>query len=38
MIRQGTLASVRTLDTRYSQVNTKQPFIARIKIAPVKDG
>jgi hypothetical protein len=38
MIRQGTLASVRTLDTRYAQVNTKQPFIARIKIAPVKEG
>jgi hypothetical protein len=38
MVRQGTLASVRALDTRYAQVNTKQPFIARIKIAPVKDG
>jgi hypothetical protein len=38
MVRQGTLASVRPLDTRYSQVNTKQPFIARIKIAPVKEG
>jgi len=38
MIRQGTLASVRSLDTRYSQVNTKSPFIARIKIAPVKEG
>ena len=38
MVRQGTLASVRSLDTRYSQVNTKQPFIARIKIAPVKEG
>ena len=38
MVRQGTLASVRALDTRYSQVNTKQPFIARIKIAPVKEG
>ena len=38
MVRQGTLASVRALDTRYSQVNTKQPFIARIKITPVKEG
>src|SRR5208283_3206787 len=28
LVRQGTLASVRSLDTRYSQVNTKQPFIA----------
>ena len=37
MIRAGTLASVRALDTRYSQVNTKSPFIARIKIAPVKN-
>jgi hypothetical protein len=38
LVRQGTLASVRALDTRYAQVNTKQPFIARIKIAPVKEG
>ena len=38
MLRQGTLASVRALDTRYAQVNTKSPFIARIKIAPVKEG
>jgi hypothetical protein len=38
MVRQGTLASVRSLDTRYAQVNTKHPFIARIKIAPVKEG
>ncbi len=38
MVRAGTLASVRSLDTRYSQVNTKSPFIARIKIAPVKEG
>jgi hypothetical protein len=38
MVRQGTLASVRSLDTRYSQVNTKSPFIARIKITPVKEG
>ncbi len=37
MLRQGTLASVRSLDTRYAQVNTKSPFIARIKIAPVKE-
>ena len=38
MVRAGTLASVRSLDTRYAQVNTKHPFIARIKIAPVKEG
>ena len=38
MVRQGTLASVRSLDTRYAQVNTKSPFIARIKITPVKEG
>ena len=38
MVRQGKLASVRALDTRYSQVNPKSPFIARIKIAPVKEG
>ena len=38
LVRQGTLASVRALDTRYAQVNTKSPFIARIKIAPVKEG
>jgi hypothetical protein len=25
------------LDTRYSQVNTKSPFIARVKIIPVKE-
>jgi len=37
MVRAGTLTSVRSLDTRYSQVNTKSPFIARIKIAPVKE-
>jgi hypothetical protein len=37
MVRAGTLASVRSLDTRYSQVNTKSPFIARIKIAQVKE-
>jgi len=37
MVRQGTLASVRALDTRYAQVNTKSPFVARIKIAPVKE-
>jgi hypothetical protein len=38
MVRQGTLASVRSLDTRYSQVNQKSPFIARIKISLVKEG
>jgi hypothetical protein len=38
LVRQATLASVRSLDTRYAQVNTKSPFIARIKIAPVKEG
>ena len=37
MVREGTLANVRSLDTRYSQVNTKSPFIARIKITPVKE-
>ncbi len=37
MIRAGTLANVRSLDTRYSQVNTKSPFVARIKITPVKE-
>jgi len=37
MVRQGTLANVRSLDTRYAQVNTKSPFIAHIKIAPVKE-
>ena len=38
LVRQGTLSGVRALDTRYSQVNTKSPFIARIKITPVKEG
>jgi hypothetical protein len=38
LVRQGKLASVRTLDTRYAQVNQKSPFIARIKITPVKEG
>jgi len=38
LVRQGKLSSVRALDTRYSQVNQKSPFIARIKIAPVKEG
>ena len=38
MVRQGTLANVRSLDTRYSQVNQKSPFIARVKITPVKEG
>jgi hypothetical protein len=38
MVRQGTLANARSLDTRYSQVNTKSPFITRIKITPVKEG
>jgi len=38
MVRQGTLANVRSLDTRYAQVNQKSPFVARIKIAPVKEG
>ena len=38
LVRKGTLSGVRSLDTRYSQVNTKSPFIAHIKIAPVKDG
>ena len=38
MVRQGTLANVRSLDTRYAQVNQKSPFIARIKITPVKEG
>ena len=38
MVRAGTLASVRALDTRYAQVNQKSPFIARIKITPVKEG
>ncbi len=37
MVRAGTLANVRSLDTRYSQVNTKSPFVARIKITPVKE-
>jgi hypothetical protein len=37
MVRQGKLASVRALDTLYSQVNQKSPFIARIKITPVKE-
>ena len=37
LVRQGKLAGVRSLDTRYSQVNTKSPFIARIKITPVKE-
>jgi hypothetical protein len=31
------LSGARALDIRYSQVNTKSPFIARIKIAPVKN-
>ncbi len=38
MVRAGTLAGVRALDTRYAQVNQKSPFVARIKIAPVKEG
>ena len=38
LVRQGKLSSVRALDTRYAQVNQKSPFIARIKIAPVKEG
>jgi hypothetical protein len=37
MMRQGTLSGVRALDIRYAQVNQKSPFIARIKIAPVKE-
>jgi hypothetical protein len=38
LVRQGKLSSVRSLDIRYSQVNQKSPFIARIKITPVKEG
>ena len=38
MVRKGTLSGVRALDTRYSQVNQKSPFIARIKISLVKEG
>ena len=38
MVRQGTLANVRSLDTRYAQVNQKSPFIAHVKITPVKEG
>lgn len=38
LVRKGTLANVRSLDTRYAQVNQKPPFIARIKITPVKEG
>jgi hypothetical protein len=38
LVRKGTLAGVRAPDTRYAQVNQKSPFIARIKIAPVKEG
>jgi hypothetical protein len=38
MMRQGMLSGVRALDTRYAQVNTKSPFVARIKITPVKEG
>jgi hypothetical protein len=38
MLRKTTLSSVRSLDTRYANVNQKSPFIARIKIAPVKEG
>jgi hypothetical protein len=38
MVRAGTLANVRSLDTRYAQVNQKSPFITRIKITPVKEG
>jgi hypothetical protein len=38
LVRKGTLSGVRSLDTRYAQVNQKSPFIARIKIAPVKEG
>jgi hypothetical protein len=38
LIRKGSLSGARALDTRYSQVNIKQPFIARIKITPVKEG
>ena len=37
LVRKGTLANVRSLDTRYSQVNQKSPFIARIKISPIKE-
>jgi steroid 5-alpha reductase family enzyme len=38
LVRKGTLASIRSLDTRYAQVNQKSPFIARVKIASVKNG
>ena len=38
MVRQGTLASARSLDSRYAQFNQKSPFITRIKITPVKEG
>jgi hypothetical protein len=38
LVRKGTLSGVRSLDTRYAQVNQKSPFIARIKITPVKEG
>ena len=37
LIRKGSLSGARALDTRYAQVNTKQPFIARVKITPVKN-
>ena len=38
LVRKGTLSGVRSLDTRYAQVNQKSPFIARVKITPVKEG
>jgi len=37
LIRKGRSSGARALDTRYAQVNTKSPFIARIKIIPVKE-
>lgn len=37
LVRKSTLASVRSLDTRYANVNQNSPFIARIKITPVKE-
>jgi hypothetical protein len=37
LVRKGTLSGVRSLDTRYAQVNQKSPFIARVKITPVKE-
>ena len=38
LIRKGSLSGARALDTRYAQVNQKSPFIARVKITPVKEG